>query len=106
MGLNGSGGNAATRLEAYVTRTGIYAYGVLPEVEDLFQRQAREMDRAKREALLHQIQRILHDHVMHVPVYELSPMAGISARVEQAGVGLIPGYPYSGPYEDLKLKKP
>jgi hypothetical protein len=43
---------------------------------------------------------------MHVPVYELSPMAGISARVEQAGVGLIPGYPYSGPYEDLKLKKP
>jgi peptide/nickel transport system substrate-binding protein len=106
MGLNGSGGNAATRLEAYVTRTGIYAYGVLPEVEDLFQRQAREMDRAKREALLHQIQRILHDHVMHVPVYELSPMAGISARVEQAGVGLILGYPYSGPYEDLKLKKP
>ena len=106
MGLNGSGGNAATRLEAYVTRTGIYAYGVLPEVEDLFQRQAREMDRAKREALLHQIQRILHDHVMHVPVYELTPMAGISARVEQAGVGLIPGYPYSGPYEDLKLKKP
>jgi peptide/nickel transport system substrate-binding protein len=106
MGLNGSGGNAATRLEAYVTRTGIYAYGVLPEVEDLFQRQAREMDRAKREALLHQIQRVLHEHIMHVPVYELSPMAGISARVEQAGVGLIPGYPYSGPYEDLKLKKP
>jgi hypothetical protein len=33
-------------------------------------------------------------------------MAGISARVDQAGVGLIPGYPYSGPYEDLKLKKP
>jgi ABC-type transport system substrate-binding protein len=106
MGLNGSGGNAATRLEAYVTRTGIYAYGVLPEVEDLFQRQAREMDRAKREALLHQIQRILHEHVIHIPIYELSPMAGVGARVEQPGVGLIPGYPYSGPYEDLKLKKP
>src|SRR5436853_480386 len=106
MGLNGSGGNAATRLEAYVTTTGIFAYGVLPEVEDLFQRQAREIDRTKREALLHQIQRILHERVMHVPIYELSPMAGVSARVEQAGVGLIPGYPYSAPYEDLQLKKP
>src|SRR5437870_9048120 len=106
MGLNGSGGNAATRLEAYVTRTGIYAYGVLPEVEDLFQRQAREIDRAKREALLHQIQRILHERVMHVPIYELSPMAGVGPRVEQAAVGLIPGFPYSAPYEDVKLKKP
>src|SRR5947208_2179601 len=106
MGLNGSGGNAATRLEAYVTTTGIFAYGVLPEVEDLFQRQAREIDRTKREALLHQTQRVLHERVMHVPIYELSPMAGISARVEQAGVGLIPGYPYSAPYEDLQLKKP
>ena len=106
MGLNGSGGNAATRLEAYVTRTGIYAHGVLPEVEDLFQRQVRELDRTKREALLHQIQRIVHDRVMHVPIYELSPIAGVGPRVEQAAVGLIPGYPYSAPYEDVKLKKP
>ena len=106
MGLNGSGGSAATRLEAYVTTTGIYAYGVLPEVEDLFQRQAREIDRTKREALLHQIQRILHERVMHVPVYELSPIAGIGPRIEQAGVGLILGFPYSAPYEDVTLKKP
>jgi len=106
MGLNGSGGSAATRLEAYVTTTGIYAYGVLPEVEDLFQRQAREIDRTKREALLHQIQRILHERVMHVPVYELSAMAGIGPRIEQAGIGLILGLPYSAPYEDVTLKKP
>jgi len=106
MGLNGAGGNAATRLESFVTRTGFFAYGVLPEVEDLFQRQAREMDRAKREALLHQIQRILHERAMHAPVYELGPMAGIGPRVEQSAIGLIAGYPYSAPYEDVKLKKP
>ena len=105
MGLNGSGGNAATRLESYVTTTGIYAYGVLPEVEDLFLRQSRELDPAKREAWLHQIQRVLFDRVMYVPIYELSPMAGVSARVEQPGIGLIAGYPYSAPYEDLQLKK-
>ena len=104
VGISGTAGNAATRLEAYVTRTGILAYGVLPEVEDLFQRQAREIDRAKREALLHQIQRILHERVMHAPLYELGPLAGIGPRVAEAGVGLVPGFPYSAPFEDLRLK--
>ncbi len=104
VGISGTAGNAATRLEAYVTRTGILAYGVLPEVEDLFQRQAREIDRAKREALLHQIQRILHERVIHAPLYELGPLAGIGPRVAEAGVGLVPGFPYSAPFEDLRLK--
>ena len=45
-------GNAATRLEPYVTKNGIYAYGSLPEVDDLFSRQGRELDPKKREALL------------------------------------------------------
>ena len=104
VGISGTAGNAATRLEAYVTRTGMLAYGVLPEVEDLFQRQAREIDRAKREALLHQIQRILYERVMHAPLYELGPLAGIGPRVAEAGVGLVPGFPYSAPFEDLRLK--
>jgi ABC-type transport system substrate-binding protein len=33
---------------------------------------ARELDSKKREALLHQIQEILHDRVTHVPIYELA----------------------------------
>ncbi|OGK77801.1 MAG: hypothetical protein A2X53_20145 [Candidatus Rokubacteria bacterium GWA2_70_23] len=32
-----------------------------PEIEDLYARQARETDRKKREALIHQIQQIMHD---------------------------------------------
>jgi peptide/nickel transport system substrate-binding protein len=43
---------------------------------------------------------------MYVPIYELSPMAGVGPRVKQSGVGLSPGFPYSAPYEDVKLKKP
>src|SRR5262249_49262725 len=70
VGITGAGGNAATRLEAYVSKGGIYTSGVFPEVEDLFQRQAREPDPQKREAQLHQIQEILHDRVTHVPIYE------------------------------------
>jgi hypothetical protein len=33
-------GNAATRIQSLTTRDGIYAVGVIPEVEALFQRQA------------------------------------------------------------------
>jgi peptide/nickel transport system substrate-binding protein len=106
VGITGASGNAATRLEAYVSKNGIYTAGVLPEVEDLFQRQAREMDRKKREALLHQIQEILHDRVMQIPIYELAFLWGVGPRVEEPGVNLIPGFAYSGPYEDLRLKHP
>ena len=105
VGITGASGNAATRLEAYVTRTGIYAYGVLPEVEDLFHRQAKEIDRKKREAMLHQIQKILHDHAMHAPLYQLGFTNGVGPRVEESATGLIPGFAYNAPYENIRLKK-
>ena len=104
MGLGAPAGNAATRIEVYVTKNGIYSSGVVPEIEDLYQRQAKELDRKKREALLHQIQQIMHDRVMHVPIYELAFLWGIGPRVDEACVDHIKGFSYSAPYEDLKLK--
>jgi peptide/nickel transport system substrate-binding protein len=104
MGLGAPAGNAATRIEVYVTKNGIYASGVVPEIEDLYQRQAKELDRKKREALLHQIQQVMHDRVMHVPIYELAFLWGVGPRVEEACVDHIKGFSYSAPYEDLKLK--
>ena len=89
-----------------MSKGGIYTSGVFPEVEDLFQRQAREPDPQKREAQLHQIQEILHDRVTHVPIYELAFIWGVSPRVEEPGINLIRSYAYSAPYEDLKLKHP
>jgi peptide/nickel transport system substrate-binding protein len=106
VGITGAGGNAATRLEAYVSRGGIYTAGTMPDVEDLFQRQARETDVKKREALIHQIQQILHDRVTHIPIYELAFIWGVHPRVEEPGVNLIRSYAYSAPLEDLRLKKP
>jgi peptide/nickel transport system substrate-binding protein len=103
MGLGAPAGNAATRIEVYVTKGGIYSSGVVPEVEDLYQRQARELDRKKREAMLHQIQQIVHDRVMYVPIYELAFLWGVGLRVEEACVDHIKGFSYSAPYEDLKL---
>jgi len=78
----------------------------MPDVEDLFQRQARETDVKKREALIHQIQQILRDRVMHVPIYELAFIWGVHPRVEEPGINLIRSYAYSAPLEDLRLKKP
>jgi len=90
--LSGSGalGNAATRLEPYGVSTGAYAYGGHPDLDALFRQQALERDRAKREALLHQLQRLMQERVMHAPLAEPAALHGVGPRVEEPGVGLIP----------------
>ncbi len=100
----GPAGNAATRLQILAVKGGPYAAGVLPEVQDLFERQARELDRKKREALLHQIQRLLYERAVFAPVWENGFIRGVGPRVEEAALALIPSYPYSAPYEEVRLK--
>jgi peptide/nickel transport system substrate-binding protein len=104
IGATGAAGNAAARLEPFMTKGGMYAYGSLPEIDDLFQRQAKELDRGKREAVLHQIQKIVADQVMVAPIFQQGFIWGIGPRVEVATAGMIQGFPYAGPCEDLKLK--
>ena len=103
--VSGISGNAATRLESFVTKNGAFAYGSLPEVDDLFARQARELDRKKREALLHQMQRVLHEQVTQAAVYHLGFPIGVGPRVDDIMATAIPGF-YMSPYEDLKLRRP
>ena len=97
-------GNAATRLEAFVVSGGTYVYGGYPDLDGLFRDQAAELDRGKREALLHRMQQIVHERAMFAPIWELAFLNGVGPRVEDSGLGLIAGYAYSAPYEDLKLK--
>jgi len=97
-------GNAATRLEAFVYSKGIYAYGGYPDIDGLFEEQAAELDRKKREATLHKIQQLVYDKVMYAPIWELGWLNGVGPRVAEAGLGLIPMHAYSAPYEDLRLK--
>ena len=101
----GVAGNAATRIQALATTGGQYAKGVLPEVQDLYERQAREVDRRKREEMLHQIQRILHDRVIFAPIWENGFIRGVGSRLEEPALTLIPYFPYSGPYEDVRLRR-
>jgi peptide/nickel transport system substrate-binding protein len=106
LGAQGAGGNAATRIEGVAVQGGQYTYGALPEVQDLFHRQAREVDRKKREDLLHQIQRILHEREIFAPIWENGFIRGVGPRVEEGALTLIPAFPYSAPAEDLRLKRP
>ena len=98
-------GNAATRLEAFVASGGAYVYGSYPDIDGLFREQATELDRKRREAALHRIQHLIHEKAMFAPIWQLAAMGGHGPRVEESGLGLITGFPFSGPYEDVKLKR-
>jgi peptide/nickel transport system substrate-binding protein len=41
---------------------------------------------------------------MFAPIWELAFLNGVGPRVEESGLGMIAGYAYSAPYEDLKIK--
>jgi peptide/nickel transport system substrate-binding protein len=100
----GSVGNAATWLESYAITGGTYAYGGFPDIDGLFREQANELDRGKREAILHKIQQMIHDRAMFIPIWDFAFLHGVGPRVEESGLGLLAPYGFSAPYEDVKLK--
>jgi peptide/nickel transport system substrate-binding protein len=97
-------GNAATRIEAFVASGGAYVYGSYPDIDGLFRDQAAELDKKRREATLHRIQQLVHEKAMFAPVWQVGLMSGFGPRVAESGLGLITGYSFSGPYEDVRLK--
>ena len=78
-------GNAATRLEAFVVKGGTYAYGNYPDIDELFQQQAVELDHEKRAALLDRIQQLVHDKVIAAPIWHLAALSGVGPRVGSIG---------------------
>jgi peptide/nickel transport system substrate-binding protein len=103
---SGALGNAATRLETYVLSTGTFAYGGYADIDALFRQQAVERDRHRREALLHHVQRLMHERVMHAPIFEPAVPHGVGPRVEEAAVGVTPLLYFASPYEEMRLKRP
>ena len=103
LAASGAYGNAATRLEAFVAKGGTYVYGSYPDIDALFEAQAAELDRKRREALLHRIQQLVHERAIYAPIWQLGTSNGLGSRVGESGLGLIAGYPFSAPYEDLTV---
>lgn len=103
----GSGryGNAAARIEESAVSTGAFAWGGYPDIDELFRQQDVETDQSKREAMLHQLQQLMHERVMFGPIFEYIWPSGVGPRVEEPGLMLINPYPWSAPLEDVRLKK-
>jgi peptide/nickel transport system substrate-binding protein len=98
-------GNAASRLSQVIPSDGAWAYGGYPDIDALFKQQAVESDRKKREALLHQIQKLVHERVRYAPIYQYTWPSGVGPRVEEPALMLINPYPWSAPLEEVRLKK-
>ncbi len=102
--ITGSFGNAATRIETFVASGGTYVYGGYPDIDGLFREQTGELDRKRREAMLQRIQQLVHEKAMYAPIWELGFIHAHGPRVAESGLGLITGWAFSAPYEDVKLK--
>ena len=88
-----------------VPADGAFAYGSYPDIEALYKQQARETDKKKREAMLHQIQRLLYERVRIGVIYEYIWPSSIGPRVADPALMQIDPYPWSAPLEDVRLKK-
>ena len=72
----------------------------------LFQQQAVARDHPTREALLHRLQSLMHERVMHAPLLERAVLYGVGPRVAEPAIGLIPLLTFAAPYEEMRLKRP
>jgi peptide/nickel transport system substrate-binding protein len=99
----GASGNAATRVADFIYSQGIYTYGGYPDIDELFQQQAKERDRTKREALLHRIQQLTMERVMFAPIMDFRALMGVGPRVAEHTINSIPAHPFPS-LEDIRLK--
>ena len=97
-------GNTATRLAAFLVKGGPYAYGNDAAIDALYQQQADVLDRKKREAILAEMQRLVSERTIFAPLLQLAFINGVGPRVGESGFGLIPGFAYTGPFEDITIK--
>jgi ABC-type transport system substrate-binding protein len=103
MTAAGNSGNAASRVEAFIYSKGAYAWGGYPDIDELFQAQAKERDVAKREAILGKIQQLTIDRVMFAPVMDLRTLNGIGPRVTKHTITDVWMSPFPS-YEDMEIK--
>ncbi len=100
----GNSGNAASRVESFIQSKGAYAYGGYPDIDDLFQQQARERDPKKREAILFRIQQLTIDRVMFAPIMDLRALMGVGPRVAKHTITDVWMSPFPS-YEDMEIKE-
>jgi peptide/nickel transport system substrate-binding protein len=104
QGASAAFGNAATRLAAFVVKGGAFAYGSYPDIDELYPQQADELDQKKRTAILEKMQRLVYEKAIYAPIWQLGFLNGVGPRVGESAFGLIPGFAYTAPFEDITIK--
>ncbi len=104
LGASAAFGNAATRLASFVVKGGTYVYGSYPDIDDLYPLQADELDKSKRGAILDKMQQLVYEKAIYAPIWQLAFLSGVGPRVGQSAFGLIPGFPFTAPFEDITVK--
>ena len=89
-------GNAATRLETHAVQGGTFTYGSYPDLDALFAQQAGELNYKRREAILHQMQQIVHERAIYAPIWQLAFINGVGPRVAEFGLRADPGLSLHG----------
>jgi peptide/nickel transport system substrate-binding protein len=99
----GNSGNAASRVEAFMQSKGAYAYGGYPDIDALFEQQARERDVEKRGDLLSKIQQLTIERAMYAPIMDLRTLNAIGPRVAKHTITDVWMSPFPS-YEDMEMK--
>ena len=50
------------------------------------------------------MQRLVYEKAMYVPIWQLAFLNGVGPRVGESAFGLINGFVYTAPFEDITLK--
>jgi peptide/nickel transport system substrate-binding protein len=104
QGGSGAFGNAATRLASFVVKDGAWVYGSYPDIDALYPQQADELDKKKRGAILDKMQQLTYEKAIYAPIWQLAFINAIGPRVGQSSFGVIPGFAYTAPFEDITIK--
>jgi peptide/nickel transport system substrate-binding protein len=104
QGASGAFGNAATRLASFVVEGGAYAYGSYPDIDEFYPQQADQLDRPKRAAILEKMQQLVYQKAIYAPIWQLGFLNGVGPKVGESAFGMIPGFPYTAPFEDITIK--
>ncbi len=62
------------------------------------------MERRSLGLLVLRMQQLIHEKILFAPIWQYAALHAFGPRVAESGLALIPGYPFSAPYEDVKLK--
>jgi peptide/nickel transport system substrate-binding protein len=91
-------------MTSFVVEGGAFAYGSYPDIDALFPQQADEVDHEKRAAILDKMQQLVYEKAIYAPIWQLAFLSGTGPRVGEAAFGLIPGFAYTAPFEDITIK--